>query len=309
MYDVLLSDFQIRKGKKRKLRFINFIENRCEDLGLSCRVEEKSGLFYNRNIVVGDINKAHVIFTAHYDTCALMPFPNFITPKNIFFYILYQLFVIGIIIGISYGVAYLATFFISDGYFKLILNLAFLVQLIQIMLGYPNKHTANDNTSGVATLLSLMHRIPIEERNKVAFVFFDNEEVGLIGSSAFKKLHKKELADKLFINFDCVSDGDTFLFVSKKKALSSEEHPLFKQILEENAQIFGRNIEFAKTSHAFYPSDQILFSKSIAVASLKRAPVIGLYIDRVHTLGDTRFDRNNIEYLCSSFTRFVSEIS
>lgn len=308
IFDSLLSDYQVRKSKKQKLRFISFIHEKCIDLGMTCRVEEKRGLVKNRNIVVGDVEKARVIFTAHYDTCAWMPVPNFITPKNIFFFVLYQFLLFGAIAFICLGIAFLATLFISKEFLLPIYNILFFVVLLQMLVGFPNKHTANDNTSGVATLLSLMQNIPTAERDKVAFVFFDNEELGLIGSSMFKKLHKKIIANKLLINFDCVSDGDHFLFVSRKRASNSEEFPLLKSIIEEEAPLFNKNSEFSNALRAFFPSDQIIYSKSIGVVALKKSSVLGLYLDRLHTSKDTRFDKNNLDFLTSSFTKFILQI-
>mgnify|MGYP002508405661 CR=1 FL=1 len=50
--------------------------------------------FAAKNVVAGDPEKAKVIFSAHYDTCAVLPFPNFITPRNLFFYLCYQLMLV-----------------------------------------------------------------------------------------------------------------------------------------------------------------------------------------------------------------------
>ena len=239
MLDTLLSDYQVRKSKKQKHRFTDFVQELCVQSGLPFHIEDDKGLIHNRNIIVGDVKKARIIFTAHYDTCARMPFPNFHTPKNIFFFIVYQILLVGFIGAFGMGVACLFALFLSGVDFfsgMFFFNIAYFVAMIfllQILIGYPNKHTANDNTSGVATLLSLMQSIPAAERDKVAFVFFDNEEIGLMGSSAFKKRYRSEMANKLLINFDCVSDGDHFLFVSKKKAIHSEEYPLLKRIIEE----------------------------------------------------------------------------
>ena len=61
------------------------------------------------------------------------------------------------------------------------MNLLFTV----FMGGKPNKHTANDNTSGVITLLELMNRLSPEQKERTAFVFFDNEENGMLGSAFF----------------------------------------------------------------------------------------------------------------------------
>ena len=306
-----MSDYQIRKSGKQKQKFIQFIQDKCDELELDCSVEKKKGLFYNRNIVVGNIKSADIICTAHYDTCAVLPFPNFITPKNIFIFVFAQLFFLGIVFGVIMGIPKLLAYQIHDlnpFYTHILPNILFLGFCIQMIAGFPNKHTANDNTSGVATLLSLMYNIPKENRNKIAFVFFDNEEVGLIGSSHFKKLHKKIIADKLLINFDCVSDGDHFLFISKKKARQSEIYPLFENVLEEKGVEYGKHTEFLSAFRAFYPSDQILFGKSIGVAALKKSPIFGLYMDRIHTPKDVVFDRKNIEFLCDSITTIISRI-
>ena len=73
--DLILSNFMIRKNKKQKAAFIDKVQEIINDKGLDVTIEK--GSFGVRNIVVGDINKAKVVFTAHYDTCAVLPFPNF----------------------------------------------------------------------------------------------------------------------------------------------------------------------------------------------------------------------------------------
>ena len=85
--DKIFSDYEIRKGSKRKLAFISFVKELCAEHGLSFRVEESRSLITSRNIVIGDPEAAERIVTAHYDTCAAMPFPNFITPRNLFFFL------------------------------------------------------------------------------------------------------------------------------------------------------------------------------------------------------------------------------
>lgn len=60
-----------------------------------------------------------------------------------------------------------------------------------VMIGPANKHNANDNTSGVVTLLEIARSLPESQRGKVCFVLFDLEEAGLIGSAAYRKAHKK----------------------------------------------------------------------------------------------------------------------
>ncbi|MBE7043878.1 MAG: Zn-dependent exopeptidase M28 [Ruminococcaceae bacterium] len=169
-----------------------------------------------------------------------------------------------------------------------------------MMAGPPNKHTANDNTSGIITLCELYTSLTEEEKKKVAIVFFDNEENGLLGSRAFKKEHKNTIAKQLLINFDCVSDGDHILFAQTKGArkkwniepffpCSNFKHPMFE-----------------KAEQVFYPSDQKGFPNSIAVAALNHNKFLGYYMSRIHTPRDTVFDEENIRYLCSGFHAFIA---
>ena len=85
----VLEKYEIRKSKKQKDSFITAVTDYANRAGYSLRVEK--GSFGSRNLVIGDPEKAKYLVTAHYDTCAWMPVPNFITPCNFFVYFLYQL--------------------------------------------------------------------------------------------------------------------------------------------------------------------------------------------------------------------------
>ena len=212
---LILSDWQVRKTKKQKLAFIRLMQSHFPEL----RVEE-SKIIHNRNLVAGDLETAEFILSAHYDTCAVLPFPNFIMPKNILITVLYSLLICIPFFLIAFGFNLLLTLVTDSFFVHYWASLLLIIGLIVLVFfaGIPNKHTANDNTSGVITLCELMERMPEELRKKVLFVFFDNEENGLLGSSFFRKLHKNELKDKLILNFDCVSDGDHILLVLNKAA-------------------------------------------------------------------------------------------
>jgi hypothetical protein len=217
---------EVRKTKRQKTAFIEYVQAVATQNNYACKTEK--GIFGARNIVVGDPDNAKVLYTAHYDTCARLPFPNFITPKCFAIYLLYQILITVVIMLLP---AFLLPFAVGIcltlcGFPELAdpLLLALLVypvmigSLALIMFGPANKHTANDNTSGVATILQMLETMPEDLRNNAAFVLFDLEESGLFGSSAFYSKHKKAMQDKLLINFDCVSDGDHLLFCIKKKA-------------------------------------------------------------------------------------------
>ena len=80
----------------------------------------------------------------------------------------------------------------------MLLSYAWIIAFMYILIAGPaNKHTANDNTSGVAVLLNIMAQIQPEDKAKAAFIFFDLEEAGLFGSSAYAQKHKKAMQPSL----------------------------------------------------------------------------------------------------------------
>ena len=295
----ILSDWQVRKTKKQKLAFIRLMQSRFPEL----RVEE-SNIIHNRNLVAGDLETAEFILSAHYDTCAVLPFPNFVMPKNILMTVLYSLLICIPFFLIAFGFNFLLAL-VTDNFmlhYWLSLILLFGLIILVFFAGIPNRHTANDNTSGVITLCELMERMPEEMQKKVLFVFFDNEENGLLGSAFFRKLHKKELNNKLILNFDCVSDGDHILLVLNKAARKKYGGRL-ETAFQSTAE---KTVHLEKSSSAMYPSDQAGFPMSAAVAALKKLPLLGLYLDRIHTGRDRVFDERNIEFLCERTIAFLS---
>lgn len=298
----ILSDWQVRKTKKQKTAFIQFMQSKIPGLCV-----EQGGFGGNRNLVLGDVKTADVIFTAHYDTCAQLVFPNFITPKNILLYIGYSLLIcipFGIVAGVLNALLHMVTdefMLLYWGTFLPTMALMFLM----FMGGKPNPHTANDNTSGVITLCELMAAMPDAQKNRTAFVFFDNEENGLLGSAYFHRLHKKDGVDqKLLINFDCVSDGDHMLFVLPK--------PVLKVYGEAFASAYpntaAKTAYIEKSSNTMYPSDQGNFRMGVGVAALKKKKGVGLYMNRIHTVRDTVFQEENITYFVDGTLRLLQDV-
>ena len=290
----ILEKYQVRKTKKQKKAFIEYVEQLSKQWGYSFRTEK--GIFGARNIVVGDPTKAKVIYTAHYDTCPVLPFPNFITPKCIALYLLYQIaIVLGffIVAALFGGVIGFASAFLGVGE-----EIAFIASeiiyfafLFLLLAGPANKHTANDNTSGVTLLIDIMKDLPEDGRDTVAFVFFDLEEMGLFGSASFARKHKREMKDRLLLNFDCVSDGETMLFVLRKKA-----KPYRTAIEAAFTQKDGFRVDVAERG-VFYPSDQAQFPCGVGVAALRSTKGGLLYMNRIHTKRDVIYQEENIEFL------------
>lgn len=290
---VILEKYQVRKSKKQKKAFASYVEQISTEEGYSYKTEK--GLFGAENLIVGDPKNAKVVYTAHYDTAPALPFPNFITPKNFLIYILYNIVIvlgflaIAYIIGGIFGAIFTAANI--DMYFARLISLCvYFALLILLLLGPANKHTANDNTSGVTLLIDIMKELPEDRKSEVAFVFFDLEESGLFGSYSFAKKHKEEMKNKLLLNFDCVSDGNNMLFVLRKGEI---KHRAAIEKAFESKDNF--KVEIAD-KNVFYPSDQVNFPCGVGVASLRSTKKGLLYMNRIHTSRDVIYQEENIEF-------------
>lgn len=297
----ILQSYQIRKTKTQKLAFIELLKSHFPQLTI-----QSGGFPKCRNIIIGDIEKAEIILSAHYDTCAQLPFPNFIAPKNPLLSIGYSILITLPVIAAAFLFNCILNIIGCNYWLNCCYSLiAWLVLLLMFFTGPANKHTANDNTSGVSVLCELLGTLDQTTQSKVAFVFFDHEESGLIGASFFRKKFKSQLKNKLLINFDCVSDGDYILVIANKQARIQFGQKLKNAFLPTA----DKNILFSSAEKTFYPSDQAVFPVSVAIAALKRKRFIGYYLDRIHTHKDTEFDKRNIKLICDSILRLLKQIS
>ena len=55
----------------------------------------------------------------------------------------------------------------------------------------------------------------------------------------------------------------------------------------------------------FYPSDQARFNRGVGVCALKKKPVLGYYMDRIHTGRDTVLMEDNIVLLRDGVLRLL----
>lgn len=313
MQDEILQKYEIRKSNKQKTVFIEYMKERLAKSGYTPEkdiiIEENGkGLFKSRNLVVGNPAEAEVLFGAHYDTCAWMPFPNFMAPTNPVLFWGYQILLtvvllfsaglIGFLIGLPFKNAAVA-------YFSFLV--ALIALMIQLMLGFRNKHTANDNTSGIITLTRILETLPENQRKKACVVYFDNEEKGLFGSSFFYKKHRKQIKDKILINFDCVGDGEHIVTMADRKCRKDAKYQLFVDALTQEEANADVRYLCRKMKFMMFPSDQMNFKKGIGVCSLKKSP-IGLYVARIHTYFDTKCREENVEYLTKAMNLFVEKL-
>ena len=299
----VLTEHPVRKSKRQKTDFLLAAQSFAASCRYSAKVEH--GPLGCRNLVVGDSDRAEILITAHYDTPARMLLPNFITPKCLPLYILYQLFMVAIMVGIGVLSGNIV-FYLTNlpGLSKIIGWVVGMGLYMLLIFGPANGHNANDNTSGVVTVLSILSTMPDHQRHKVAFVLFDLEEAGLIGSSAYRKTHPKS-ARQLVVNLDCVGEGDEVYLVPNR---SIREEALVGK-LSRFCDTWGKKtLHLHEKGLFFYPSDQMVFPRAIAVAAFRHHKLFGPYLGKIHTHRDTKLDVTNVNILRAAIISLISNL-
>ncbi|MCI8709040.1 MAG: hypothetical protein HFG99_04590 [Dorea sp.] len=85
----IIKNYQIRKTKKQKTEFIELLRAHFPEMRI-----ESGGFLKCRNLVIGDVESAKVVFGAHYDTAAALPIPNLLFPKNPLLFVLCQFLIV-----------------------------------------------------------------------------------------------------------------------------------------------------------------------------------------------------------------------
>lgn len=291
----------VRKSKVQKEAFRTEVTQWMERLGYDVRTEK--GSFRCRNLVIGNPQTAKFLVTAHYDTCARLPFPNLITPCNFWPFLAYQIFVCAALLVPAVGIGAVVGWLLHSynmGYY--LFTILIWAEIFLTLIGPANPTNVNDNTSGVVTLLELAASLPAENRKDVCFVLFDLEEAGLIGSSSYQSAHKKETRRQLVLNLDCVGEGDDLCFFPTAKVKKDKGQLALLQDLEG---AYGtKTLTVRATGFSFYPSDQMNFPCGVGICALKRSK-LGLYLSRIHTPRDTILDETNVKNLCSLLTKLI----
>ncbi len=297
----VLTVFPVRKTKRQKQAFRDAVRAYAQSLGYESRVEK--GSFGSRNLVIGDPERASYLITAHYDTCARLPFPNYTFPCNFWIFLAWQAAVTALIFGVVFAVTAAVELLTSSqalGSAASLLSIWVILALVYV--GPANLSNVNDNSSGVITALEIARTLPENQRNKVCFVLFDLEEAGLLGSASYRSAHKKETDRQLVINLDCVGDGD-YLTMFPTGGLKKDRKKLTS--LYKACGYFGKkSLLLKEKGFAFYPSDQTNFPYGVGVCALQKGKR-ALYLGRIHTPKDTILEQTNVNLLRAALVSFV----
>jgi len=297
----VLRDFPVRKSKKQKLAFRDAIQSYFMTIGYDTTIEK--GKMGAMNIVIGNHETAEYLVTAHYDTPAAMPIPNLITPCSFLPFLGYQtvLTVVIFLIALIPGLILVRVGISAEAASRLWL-LSLYALLALMLVGPANKNNANDNTSGVVTVLEIAKSMPVSDRHKVCFVLFDLEEAGLIGSSSYRKAHKKQSDNQLVLNLDCVGDGNEIvMFPTKNLKNNTDKMANLRRITGTWGE---KSVSIREKGFAYYPSDQKHFPYGLGICALRKKKKI-LYMSRIHTKKDTVLEETNVNILRAALTTLI----
>ncbi len=300
----VLTAFPIRKTKKQKEAFRRDVQSYLEEQGYPVTIEK--GSMGVRNVVIGDPEKAKYLVTAHYDTPAGMLVPNLITPCNLLTYLLYQFAIVGLFFAVA---------ILCGGVFGVVTGMpemagvaamtVYWAMLLLMLFGPANKHNANDNTSGVVTVLEIARTLPEIHRDTVCFVLFDLEEAGLLGSSAYRKAHKAATEHQIILNLDCVGDGNELVFFPTKKLCKDGKK--LRKLCSCVGRFGNKTIAVCHKGFRTYPSDQKNFPHGVGIAAFRRNKLGILYCDKIHTRKDTVLEETNVNLLRAALSSYMTQ--
>ena len=294
----LFSKYQARRTKKEKTSFIQYVCSLAASAGYLSSVDKSKSKA--RNVIIGDLAEAEIVYSAYYDTSSASILPSFVTPSAPILTTLYQVLIaiVNLAAGaIGFIVPYFALSFtpIPESITVLVSILvafaAFAGAMVLTVSGRSRNNSANSNTSGVATIVELMFSMPEELRNKTAFVLFDFHEIGCVGSKEFAKRHKKHLKHKLLVNLDSVGVGDEIVVELHKKAKSKKIKPLVEAAFD------NKNGFDVLTKGVSIPSDHKNFKTSVCVSAFRRSKTGLLYLANLNSDADTECSGRNIEII------------
>ncbi len=292
--------FPVRRTSEQKNAFFEYVKKEAESVGLDARIGTLQGK--HNNIVIGDYESADVVYTAHYDTPARSLVPNLMMPRNPILAYAYGIGIPLIIAFLSLAAAGVISNIAKLDYsvYLVLYVVIYFVSFFLIMRGGVNKHNKNDNTSGVATVLSIMEKNP----KNAAYIFFDNEEKGLLGSKALLRSDKELWNDKPLINFDCVGLGNNIVIVAMEKA---EKHPVFEKIAYSVKGDNDFKVGIYPKKGSMTNTDSKNFPCGISVMACKISKKGVLYTPYIHTCKDTAASSDNIAFLAEAFAGALSE--
>lgn len=301
----LIKKHPVRKSEQSKAAFRAEIIEDMRSAGYDAKEELCGGK--HKNIVIGDPSSAELVLTAHYDTPAASLFPNIMIPKSRWLFYLYQFVPIIFLLAVSLLAGYIVGGLIFNIYEVFLVSFLVVYYTVFFLMfrTFENKNNYNDNTSGIAAVLSAADLLAGFEEKKVAFILFDNEEKGKKGSKAYFADHKNEMENKLVLNLDCVGNGDHIVFIAKPEAMGLPLYEKLKASFEGNGEFTVHNFS---SKEADANSDHKSFPCGVGCMACNKSKRGIFFAGRIHTSRDVVANDKNIEFIANGILNFAKNI-
>ena len=298
----LLTVHPVRRTEGQKAECRQWIMRELKRAGWRPSEETYGKLNGSVNIVAGDPERANVFLCAHYDTASRMLLPDFVSPTNVAAHLVYHFAAAFLLAAAAFLLALAVSFPLNKPELMLPLFLVLAVAGLGFAaFGPANRSNANGNSSGVTALLAIAKAVRYDKR--VCLLFLDNNERNLLGASAFKKRHIDRASENLFIDLDCVGDGEHLLLIPSKHsrwdgALLEALEAAFPAGEEMQAHALVKGLQY-------YPSDGRKFRFHVDLCACRYLAGLGYYIPHLRTKKDTILEEGNVAYIARSLARFL----
>ena len=300
--EYLLTVHPVRKTPAQKAEFRRWLMGELKRSGWKAR-EETYGKFNGSvNVIAGDPDRAQIFLCTHYDTAARALIPNFVSPTNVAAHIVYHMAAALLLVTLAFLASFAVSFPLNQPGLMLPLFLVLAVTLLwTAAYGPANRNNANGGTSGVLALLAAAKAASYDKR--VCLLFLDNNARNLLGAAVFRKKHIDRAAQALFINLDCVGDGENLLLMpSKYSRWDAGLLPALEKAFPDTDKVHPRLLT---KGLQYYPSDQRRFRYNVAVCACRYLAGLGYYIPNLGTRRDTVLREENISCLAQGIARFL----
>lgn len=300
--EYILTVHPVRKSRWEKEEFRKWAASELKKAGWRVQEETYGRTNGSVNLLAGDPERAEVFLCAHYDTATRMLLPNFVSPTNVLVHVGYHIAMAVLLLAAVFLLSLAVAFPLGQPGLMLPLFLVLAVAALWVSARGPaNKNNANGNSSGVVALLRLARSV--KDHKRVCLVLFDNNGKNMLGASGFKKKHPQQATTRLFINLDCVGDGEHLLLIPSK--YSRWDGDLLDDLGEAFPGEGGMQSHVLSHGLQYYPSDHKKFKFNVAVCACHRLAGIGYYIPHLRTRRDTALRQENIQFLTEGMERFL----
>lgn len=295
----ILREYPTRHKRQEKENMRTYLIGQLRALGYDAKLQDCGRA---TNVVAGDPERAKIIFAAHYDTPLRELLPPLVCPTRPVTYFLYQALTPVLTLVGSFALSLGVTFALNMPNMTLPLFILLLIgALAYLRFGPAEKRTANDNTSGVATLLGTAEKLTPRYRADAAFVFLDGGSESMQGAKGFRKKYPSA-KEKPVICLDCVGSGDELLILPGKGARWDGD---LLDAINSSFEITERKTCYDKVDGlVYYPSDNRAFKQGVAVCAVRHVKGFGRCI--LPTGKDNAIDDENLSILRDGLVRLVA---